>query len=106
MPDTPHFALPFRLEGGSFAVNEQDSAEDVAACVEAVIRTRPGERDELPAFGVTDPAFQQAPIDTDLLVEQVNEWEPRAKALAEETPDLFDATVRRVRLEVGSDTSG
>ena len=76
------------------AVVEQDSNEDVANCVEAIVRTRPGDRDELPAFGIADPLFQQVPIDTDLLVDQVEEWEPRARARACAEPELFEPSTR------------
>jgi phage baseplate assembly protein W len=100
LADVPHFALPFRYEGRSVAVVEQDTVDDVAVCVESVLRTRPGDRDELPAFGAADPTFTQTPLDTEALVAQIEAWEPRARVLVEEDPDRFDATVRRVRVDV------
>lgn len=102
MADIPHFALPFRFENGRAVVNEQDSVEDVAACVEAVLRTRPGERDDLPTFGVPDPTFSQAPLSTDALVRQVQAWEPRAEILATDHPDALDAAIQRVQLDVST----
>ncbi len=103
MAEVPHFDLPFRLKGGSFAEVEQDSADDIAVCVEAIVRTRPGDRDEAPTFGTTDVAFNQVdaqgrPVDTELLVSQIEEWEPRVRALADQEPDRFDDTVRSVRV--------
>lgn len=96
MADVPHLALPFRYVGGAPAVNEQDSPDDVAACVEAVLRTRPGQRAEHPDFGAPDPTFAQRPLDLDAVVVRVETWEPRAHALAEEHPDVFDETVSNV----------
>lgn len=98
MPDTPHLALPFRVTNGRPAVNEQGSLDDVAACVRAVLLTRPGERDALPDFGTPDFTFQQLPVDLDALVALVEAAEPRARVLAEQNPDLFREAVLAVRL--------
>lgn len=95
---TPHFALPFRWERGSVVTNEQHSLDDVADCVEAVLRTRPGDRAEAPDFGIDDPTFDQLPLDLDALVGQVSAQEPRAHLLAEERPDLLDEAVTRARI--------
>jgi phage baseplate assembly protein W len=100
MAEIPHLALPFRFEDGRAAVNEQDTPDDVADCVEAVLRTRPGEREERPDFGVPDPTFSQAPIDADGIASIVETWEPRARLVAQEAPDVLDDTVRRVRLSL------
>lgn len=102
MPTTPHFALPFRWERGRVAVNEQHSSDDVADCVEAILRTRPGDRDERPDFGVDDPTFDQLPLDLDGIVGRVAAQEPRAQLLAEERPDLFDEAVTRARITVST----
>lgn len=104
MADVPHFALPFRFgRDGHAVVVEQDSTDDIAACVEAVLRTRPGEREELPAFGSPDPTFEQAPVRLDAIAAAVAAWEPRAEFLLEEAPDALDATVRRVRLTIDTE---
>lgn len=101
MADTPHFALPFRISGKAAAVNEQDSLDDIAACVQAVLLTEIGEREDEPDFGIVDRAFSQLPLDPDEVVQAVDEWESRAALLAEEDPDLLDIAVARVRLIVG-----
>jgi len=99
---TPHFALPFRFDAtGHAAVVEQDSIEDVAACVEAVLRTRPGERVEHPEFGTPDPTFAQQPLGVDATVERVADWEPRAAMLAVEQRDELDEALVRVRVSLG-----
>lgn len=94
----PHFAFPFRVANGRVAVNEQDSPDDVAACVQAVLRTRPGERDALPNFGSPDLTFHQLPVDPDTLADLVEGWEPRARVLAEQDPDLLAEAALSVRL--------
>lgn len=98
MADIPHLALPFRYEGGRPVVNEQDSIDDVSACVEAALRTRVGQRDEYPEFGTPDLTFSQLPTSLDPIVDAVVEREPRARILAEEDPDAVYDAVARVRL--------
>lgn len=98
MAETPHFAVPFRAVGGRFAVNEQDTLDDVADCVEAALLTRVGERAEHPDYGTSDLTFQQRPLNLDALVREVETWEPRAHLLAEERPDLLDEAVTRASL--------
>lgn len=85
--------------------NEQGSIEDVTACVEAVLRTRPGDREMLPDFGTPEPLFANIPIDTDSIREAVTTWEPRAIVTLREAPDLLqrlvDHVVMTVRTEGG-----
>jgi phage baseplate assembly protein W len=98
MADVPHFALPFRFHRGRAVEVEQDSTDDVAACVEAVLLTRPGERDALPDFGSPDFTFSPRPVPAESIAAAVERWEPRVHLLAEEEPDRFSATTSRVRL--------
>lgn len=78
--EIPHFALPFRFVGGHAAVNEQDSVDDVEACVLAVASYPVGSRIEKPEFGVPDQTFRQGGVDVTALEAAVNRWEPRASA--------------------------
>lgn len=103
MAEVPHFALPFRYANGRPVVVEQDTPEEVAACVEAILRTEPGERPDLPAFGAPDLTFSSTPLDLDVLAQAVETWEPRARFLLEEAPDTLDAAVRRVRLTLDTE---
>lgn len=103
MADVPHFDLPFRFSQGRAVEVEQDSIDDVAACVEAALRTRPHERDEHPEFGTPDLTFSQLPLSTDALVATVEKSEPRARLLAEVAPDRLDETVARVRLTIAQE---
>jgi phage baseplate assembly protein W len=103
MPETPHFDLPLRIDPrtGHLAEVEQDSLDDVMACVEAVVRTRMGEREGLPGFGITDPALSRMPVDRALLAEQIMASEPRAAVLAEQDPDAFEDALSRLSVVVG-----
>lgn len=101
-PALPHFDLPFRFVGGSAAVVEQDSIDDVINCVEAAVRTQRGERKEIPTFGVYEMTFQDQPVDTRSFSAQIVEHEPRATLLFEQNPHEFDAIVADVRMTVSS----
>jgi phage baseplate assembly protein W len=105
VPDVPHLSLPLRVDSatGHLAEVEQDSVDDVAACAEAVLRTRPGERDEHPHFGSPELVFAQMPVSTEGLVAAVETWEPRARVLVEENPDLADELLTRLRVRVGTE---
>ena len=91
MAETPHFKFPFRIIGNSATTIEQDSDEDILGCVEAILRTEVGSRDELPEFGVDDLAFRAGESVEAEVVGSVTEWEPRvaASATAEEIEDMI-----------------
>lgn len=98
---TPHFDLPFRMVGGSFAVVEQDSQEDIANCVEAIVRTPFASIPDSPDFGVDDHSFDNQPIDTNALTAQILNQEPRATILIEEQTDLVDNLIEHIAINVG-----
>lgn len=104
--ESPQFAFPLTFVGSTIAVVEQDSADDIRACVEVIIRYPLGLRPELPDFGVPDQTFTQGDqIDTDVLLAAVARWEPRAATLAAElaiTPDLL---IRQVTVNVEGGTT-
>lgn len=100
MADTPHFAYPFRFDGPHAVEVEQDTVEEVETCVEVVLHTRPGERDDLPEFGVPDPTFGQRPLDLDAMASAVTVWEPRADLFVEARPDRFQESVERAQITV------
>lgn len=89
----PHFALPLRYVNGSAQVNQQDTIDDIVDCVYAVAVTSPGERDELPDFGLLDMTFDQEPLPTDAAVTQITHWEPRATLVIKSAPEQFDAAL-------------
>lgn len=105
MADAPHFAYPFRLEtdpaSGALAavVTEQESADEVADCVTRIVRTPRGFRDELPEFGISDPTFEQTPVDADLLTDELHEWEPRTDLEGVSRIDSLDELISIVRFD-------
>lgn len=107
MPDLPHFAFPFRWiaqPDGSVAAAavEQDSVDEVAMCVEILLRTPLGFRadDGMPDFGTPEILFDLAPLNLDQLKESLAEWEPRAAARFAEYGDVVDETIRNVRIDL------
>lgn len=75
---TPHFDLPLRYVNGLVAVVEQDSIADVKNCVEAAVRTELGTRPWVPTFGITDPTFQEQPVDLAVMAREITQSESRA----------------------------
>lgn len=100
--NTPHFDLPFRLAGRSFATVEQDTIDDVANCVVAALRTHVGWRPEMPEYGTPDIAFRTQPLDLQEIIAQIVRNEPRAVLFMQQNPDRFDALVTRVVAEVST----
>jgi hypothetical protein len=76
--DIPHFSLPFRFAGPQAAVNEQDSIEEIADCVVAILLCPLGYRIELPDFGLPDPVFSSPSVDAGQMQQVIETWEPRA----------------------------
>jgi hypothetical protein len=105
MAGVPHLDFPLRLDPktGHLATVEQDSPDDLATCINVVLHTFLGERDELPRFGVAEMALSREPLDLELLAQQVIASEPRAAVLLERDPDLFEQLVDGIaRLRVQS----
>lgn len=96
----PHFALPLRYTNGHAVVNEQDSLDDIADCVYAVCVTNPGDRDEMPDFGLLDMTFDQEPIPAAAAANQILVWEPRAQVLIDVSTTKFDEAVNKAQVNV------
>lgn len=106
MAECPHFDRPFRIVNGRNAEVEQDSTDDVMACVLTVVTCPTGERVEEPDFGVPDQVFRQGGVDTDVVAAAIERWEPRAAALVQETGDTMDALARRVTINIRGESNG
>lgn len=102
----PHFDLPFRLSGSSFAVVEQDSSADVANCVEAIVRTPNGFRDDTPDFGMDDITFANQPLNLERLTAQIESQEPRASVALEQHPSLVDELVTKLVINANDNSAG
>lgn len=92
----PHFDLPFRYDSRTNPVCvEQDTVDDVAVCVEAILRTPVGQRIYNPTFGAPEMTFAQRPVDVDTLVNRVEAWEPRVRlAMVEDTDETLITRIR------------
>lgn len=89
MAEIPHFTFPFQF--GSY--NEQDSLEDVTACVAALFTCPVGFRVEEPQFGISDQAFRQNGANLTELRGAASRWEPRADTSIDQVIEDATATV-------------
>lgn len=99
---TPKIAFPFQMEGSEVACVEQDSIEEIADCVEVVVRTRPGQRYDDPEFGLRDPTFTMRDAqahDLEAIKAEIIEWEPRAHSVLEHDQQA-DLTFDRISVYV------
>lgn len=96
----PHLDLPFRFVGSSAAVVEQDTVEEIVDCVKAIVRYSVGFRIELPTFGTPDLTFSVGGADPAVIASAVQQWEPRAGALAEADNESLDEFVSNIVLSV------
>lgn len=106
---TPHFQWPFVWQAQpdgttSAAVVEQDTLDDLKACVARIVSTPVGARDELPEFGITQLAFQQGDIQQAPLRTQIERWEPRADLDTDELVLALAPWVRQVLVTVANTT--
>src|SRR5215510_10732701 len=100
-PNNPHFDLPFRLGAErTLVMVEQDTYEDVANCVETIVRTPLGYRSEVPEFGFPAVEFELQPILTESVLELVISQEPRAVLMIEENPDVLDELIDHITVNV------
>lgn len=102
MPIVPHFDMPFRFSGSHAAVVDQDTLDDVSNCVEAILRTFEGQRQELPDFGIVDPVFNRQPIPLEPIIAAILDQEPRASILIEQAPDRFDSLIADLIVRVSA----
>lgn len=100
MTDVPHFSLPFRWVGPTAAVVEQDSLDEIADCVYAILVCPRGFRVESPLFGLADQTFATPAPDTGAMRNAIETWEPRAAAVLDEQPDAFDELLAHVQVLV------
>lgn len=99
----PHFDLPFRLDGlGHAVVADQDTLEDVSNCVQAIVLTMVGQRQELTTFGIGDYTLHNQPIAMDEIINAVIDQEPRAVLVMSQAPDQFDAFIAQIMMRVST----
>jgi hypothetical protein len=92
-PTVPRLKVPIQMgSNGSLATVEQDSQEEIAASVYALIATLRGSLLEEPDLGVEETAWEQFPPDDalDEWLVQIEEWVPEAQVTtAAELEDLM-----------------
>jgi phage baseplate assembly protein W len=97
----PKLAFPFRLSasGKRALCVEQDSVEEIVACVEVLLRTELGSRVEAPTYGISDQAFRQGGASLNEIRNAIAMWESRADVTLEagDIENLVQAV--RVRFE-------
>jgi phage baseplate assembly protein W len=98
---TPHFSLPFRIQGEKGAAHcEQDSEEEVLYCIEAILRYPIGHRPERPEFGTPDLTFSEGNADERRIQDALNVWEPRVEMFVSQSEiDSVDELVQRIKVE-------
>lgn len=83
-------------------VVEQDTTDDVLACVLAILLCPHGYRAELPDFGIDDPTFTQDQPDRNAIAAAVAAWEPRADVVMTGAHDPLDDLISYVSLRLGT----
>lgn len=108
MTDTPHFAFPFAFSGPkhSAAVVEQDSREEVEACVQAILSVERGAFLSIGDFGIPEQALREGGADLATISRAIALWEPRARALVEREPGLLETLIDTIRVKLTEATSG
>jgi hypothetical protein len=98
--DNPHFDIPFNLQPAGTPVTEQDTFAEIANCIEVIIRTPYGFRDDTPDFGFEDVLFRNQPVLSAEIQDIVDAQEPRANIVLTEQPDFYDVLLDRITVEV------
>lgn len=88
------------MSGHSFVTVEQDSLDDIANCVEAILRTPLGFRDDATDLGSPDYTFASLPVGADTIAENISVQEPRVDILVRESIDRLDALIDHVSIEL------
>lgn len=101
MDDIPHLALPLRIVGERFVSVQQDTLDELVACVAAITAFPLGYRVERPDFGVEPMEFDARPLPTVDVEQAVEAYEPRATVSVTEQPyNPLDPGADRLRVEV------
>jgi phage baseplate assembly protein W len=104
--DTPQIALPFNIGlNGQITQVEQDTLDEIAMSVEAILRYPVGYRADLPDFGTPELSFLNDPDQvSQMVMEHVSRWEDRVELFIEYEPDVWDTLVQNYVLNIS--TSG
>lgn len=101
MDNVPHLALPLQIQGGSYVSVQQDTSDELATSVQAILSFQLGSRPERPDFGIADPALADRPLDLLDMEQAIQTYEPRAAFSVTELPyNPADPLASRVRVQV------
>ena len=103
MAETEKTVLQVPLEigpDGRLLTVPLDSDDDVAQCLLAIGRTRPGDRWDEPTMGAEPLTFGQAPVDTTELTRALTRYEARRPVAVIQATDRLAAAVDVVAVEL------
>lgn len=104
-PAVPKFRVPLKFVDGRALVVEQDEQREVEQCVEAVLRTERGLRVERPDFGIPDFVHRLNGPDVAVVIEAVDDAEPRAQYTAIADGSELSELVGRIVVNMTGDES-
>lgn len=91
--------LPMRFVNGRALTVEQDTDVEIGQCIESSARTQPGQRLDLPEYGVPDQAFVQGGPSAAVVRAAILRDEPRARVLVTADPSQLDDMIGRISVE-------
>lgn len=86
------------MGSAGFRVVEQDTPEEIQACVYAILATPRASCIDDMDFGVIDPTFEALPLDDGEWIAQIEAYEPRAEATTSQ--EVFE-DVAEILVKVG-----
>lgn len=98
---SPHFKIPFRFTDTDAELVEQESDAEVFDNIEMVLRTRRGERIDLPEFGTLELNFQEGGVNIEALRQDIEHGEPRARELIDRDPDSINQLIDNINISPG-----
>ena len=103
---TPKLSFPFQFSatGRRALVVEQNSDEEIEACLEVLLLTVQGTREEVPEYGVPDQTFRMNGVSREQVLAAIRTWEPRADV--QFNSQEIDHLVHRVQVHYTGRTSG
>jgi phage baseplate assembly protein W len=94
--EIPHFSVPFAVD----SYVEQDSRDEIVQNMWVIVSYELGERDGREAFGIRDQALREGGADLGEIQRAILRWEPRARFVLEDEPDLIQQLVDRVKIRL------
>jgi hypothetical protein len=104
-PANPQLGYPFEFHSdGHIHEVEQRSLDEIAACVEVILRYPIGHRETLPEFGIPELTFRESMEEVStVLATHIARWEPDARIFIEARPDRWTQMVQEYIVRVEAD---